>query len=357
MLSFTKTVPKMKQVIAVLANDLHVSKDNISEFNKNWDELLDVCSKTDCCWDIVIGGDLWESRPGQTLNTFLAVKQAILKATTKYDFLLTIAEGNHCKVNQEEIEGWSHIFSEYKNVEVVDVYKLMRWEGTKQCLGVMSYFPEQGSFTQHLNEFKAYIQKASVNLSDVTLYIHQGIAGGIGGYVADTDLPTDLFDEFKQVLVGHYHNRIHIPDTNIYYIGSSRQKDFGEDEAKGYTLFYDDGSFEFVENKVNIRYKNIELNAKELETINLDELSDPSYKVKLKVKCDAKDKKKVDRNALLGMGFNRVEIIEQKKKETVQQSSIDEKYDTNTIKKEYADFCAKEDIDPELGETYLNKIK
>lgn len=347
----------MKQVIAVLVNDLHVSKDNISEFNKNWDELLDVCAKTNYCWDIVIGGDLWESRPGQTLNTFLAVKQAILKATQKYDFSLTIAEGNHCKVNQEEIEGWSHIFSEYKNVEVVDVFKLMRWEGTKQCLGVMSYFPEQGSFVQHLEDFKAHIKKVNVSLSDVTLYIHQGIAGGIGGYVADTDLPTELFDEFKQVLVGHYHNRIHIPDTSIYYIGSSRQKDFGEDEAKGYTLFYDDGSFEFVENKVNIRYKNIEVTAKELADMNVAELSDPNYRVKLKVKCDAKDKKKVDRNTLLEMGFNRVEIVESKKKEITQQSSIDEKYDTNTIKKEYVDFCSKENIDPELGNSYLNKIK
>lgn len=347
----------MKQVIAVLANDLHVSKDNISEFNKNWDELLDVCAKTNYCWDIVIGGDLWESRPGQTLNTFLAVKQAILKATQKYDFSLTIAEGNHCKVNQEEIEGWSHIFSEYKNVEVVDVFKLMRWEGTKQCLGVMSYFPEQGSFVQHLEDFKAHIKKVNVSLSDVTLYIHQGIAGGIGGYVADTDLPTELFDEFKQVLVGHYHNRIRIPDTSIYYIGSSRQKDFGEDEAKGYTLFYDDGSFEFVENKVNIRYKNIEVTAKELADMDVAELSDPNYRVKLKVKCDAKDKKKVDRSTLLEMGFNRVEIVESKKKEVTQQSSIDEKYDTNTIKKEYVDFCSKENIDPELGNSYLNKIK
>lgn len=347
----------MKQVIAVLVNDLHVSKDNIAEFNKNWDELLEVCTKTDSCWDIVIGGDLWESRPGQTLSTLLAVKQAILKATIKHDLSLTIAEGNHCKVNQEEIEGWSHIFSEYKNVEVVDVFNLMRWGDTKQCLGVMSYFPEQGSFVQRLEDFKAYIEKQDVNLSDVTLYIHQGIAGGIEGYVADTDLPTSLFDDFKQVLVGHYHNRIHIPDTNIYYIGSSRQKDFGEDGAKGYTLFYDDGSFEFVENKVNIRYKNVEVTAKELESIDVPELSDPNFRVKLKVKCDSKDTKKVDRNILLEMGFNRVEIVERKKKETVQQSSIDEKYDTNTIKKEYIDFCVKENIDSELGETYLNKIK
>lgn len=345
----------MKQALAVLANDLHVSKDTVSEFQKNWDEMLSVCSERQC-WDIVIGGDLWQSRAGQTLNTLLAVKRAIMKATLKCEFSLTIAEGNHCKVNQEEVEGYSHIFSEYPNVSVVDVYKLLQWEGTGQCLGIMSYFPEQGSFADHLQEFKDYLSEKGVAASDVTLYVHQGIAGGIGGFVADDDLPVEMFSDFKQVLVGHYHNRSHIKNTDIYYIGSSRQHNFGEDEEKGYTLFYDDGSVEFVKNQVNVRYKNVEVAAKELGKTDLPELSDPRYKVKLKLLCDGSDLNKVDRTSLSDMGFNRVEIVEKAKKEETVQSSIDEKYDVGSIKKEYVGFCEKENVDSKLGEKYLNNI-
>lgn len=44
-----------------------------------------------------------------------------------------------------------------------------------------------------------------------------------------------------------------IKGTVIEYIGSSRQHNFGEDEDKGYTLLYSDGSYEFIKNHVNIR--------------------------------------------------------------------------------------------------------
>lgn len=342
-----------KQPIALLVNDLHVNKDNISEFNKNWDEALGICKEYDIC-DLIIGGDMWTTRSGQTLGTLLAVKHALLKATSQ-GINITIAEGNHDKVDQEQEEGYSHIFTEYNNVEIVNDCSLLAWEGTPHVLAVMSYFPEQGSFRKRLESFKQDIQKLKMGMSNVTLYIHEGIAGGLpGGFVSDTDLPTDIFEGFAQVLVGHYHNRTHIKGTNIWYVGSSRQDNFGEDANKGYTILFDDGTTQFVQNEVNIRYVNVECGFSDLDS--LPEYSDPNCKVKLKLTCDETQSKLVDRQKLLDKGINRIEIITKKKEHDVSQSAVDEKYDASTIKQEYLAFCKQEKIDSELGEQYLNKI-
>lgn len=345
----------MKEPLCLLINDIHVNKNNIAEFNANWNEALEVCRERGI-EDIVIGGDLWETRSGQTLNTLLAVKHALLKAVQQGVYV-TIAEGNHCKVDQEEIEGYSHIFSEYKNIKCVDTHEIITWEGVDDCLAVMSYFPESGTFVERLEELEGELKKRDILLSTTTLYIHQGIQGGLpGGFVAPSDLPVDIFEKFKQVLVGHYHNQSHIKDTNIWYIGSSRQKDFGEDENKGYTIFFDDGSIKFVQNQINIRYKNVELDYKQLQDFDCKELKDPKYKVKLKLNCSETQLKNLDRNALKERGFTRIEATVTKKEKSLQQSSLEVKYDATAIREEYVNFCKQEKINSTLGEKYLDKI-
>lgn len=134
----------MKEAIALLINDIHVSKDNISDFNQNWDEMLAICKREDIA-DIVIGGDMFTSRASQTLATLLAVKNALNRAVAQ-GLYITIAEGNHDLVDQESFEGYNHLWVGLKGIEVIDVYKVLIWEDCDFALLVMSYFPEDGSF-------------------------------------------------------------------------------------------------------------------------------------------------------------------------------------------------------------------
>ena len=103
---------------ALLMNDVHVSKDNIPEFQKNWGEALDICVERGIK-ELVIGGDLWQSRAAQTLSTLMAVRNALITSESK-NIMVTIAEGNHCKVDQEALEGYGHVFAGYPMVDVVD---------------------------------------------------------------------------------------------------------------------------------------------------------------------------------------------------------------------------------------------
>jgi exonuclease SbcD len=334
-------------------NDVHVSKDNISEFHKNWEEALSICKKKDIT-DLIIGGDLWESRASQTLNVLLAVREALIKAE-RLRILVTIAAGNHCKVDQESVFSYNHIFSEYGFVYVIDEFE--HYDYGKIHLYVMSYFPENGSFVERLNVLKEKLDDSVINI----LYIHEGINGALAN-VSDKELPTNIFSEFDKVLVGHYHNRCKIKGTNIEYIGSSRQFNFGEDEEKGYTVLYDDGSTKFIKNQVNIRYKLLEVTQQQLGDDFYDEVAqitnNPLYRIKAKITCKGEESSLIDQKQLLDAGISKVDIIsEDVLPEKINSSSLDLKFDKNGIRKEYASFCDRKEIDNvELGLKYLDKI-
>lgn len=352
----------MRSPIALLVNDIHVAKDNIAEFNANWDEMLAVCDRYDVT-DIVIGGDMFTSSASQRLPVLLAVKRAIEKAVSKHN-CLTIAEGNHDKVDEESIDGYNHLFDGYKYVDIVDTYKILEWDDCDIVLAVMSYFPENGSFMEKLKALKDdLINQYGYSLDRVVLYLHEGIKGALGDFDVPKEVPAEIFNDFHSVLAGHYHNRVELAGTDIMYIGSSRQHNFGEDTKKGYTILYDDGTIEFVENMVNTRYVSYEVSIDEIDDAFMKKLADchdcPPFpcKVRVRVKCTDAQAKVYDKKILLDAGASKVEFITDKSQTIVTQStSIDDKYDKNGIKKEYQTFCSERNIDSKLGMKYLDKI-
>ena len=354
----------MRSPIALLSNDWHIMKDNIAEFNANWDEMLSVCEKYKI-EDVVIGGDMFTASASQRLPVLLAVKHAIQKATAK-NLILTIAEGNHDLSDEESLEGYNHLFDGYYGVETVDVYRILEWSDCNIVLVVMSYFPENGSFPERLESMKDdLVSQYGLDLSNVILYIHEGIHGALGDFETPKEVPVEIFKGFHSVLAAHYHNRIELAGTDIMYIGSSRQNNFGEDMNKGYTILYDDGTISFVQNEVNTRYVTIDVDIEDIDDAFMQKLADYSdcnplpcdYKIRVRVKCTDAQARTYDKKILLDAGASKVEFKTEKMETIVtQSSSIDEKYDKNGIKKEYQNFCNEKSIDSKLGMKYLDKI-
>lgn len=345
---------KQKQPVALLFNDIHIAKDNIPEFHANWNEAIQIC-KSRGISDMIIGGDLWQSSSAQTLDVLMAVRQAIIKATSQ-ELYLTIAEGNHCKVDKESPLGYTHIFSEYPNVDVVDSYTIMDI-GDNAVLYIMGYYPENGSFMERLQKLvELDLDKSKRSI----LYIHEGIRGGLST-PSDDELPTHIFEPFDVVLSGHYHDRKQVAGTRIEYIGSSRQYNFGEDEEKGYTILFDDGSYEFVKNKVNTRYKTLAVDMSSLDNLALPQDSqehEVPYRVKLCVNCSSAEASTIDKKKIIEMGYTKVEVItEGAETEETASHSLDHKFDKSGLKVEYTSFCANKGIaNVEMGLRYLDKI-
>lgn len=342
----------------LLLNDIHISKDNIPAFKANWQEAIDICRKMDVK-EIAIGGDLFFSRAAQTLDVLLAVHDALLTAA-EHGIHVTIAEGNHDKVNQENERGYCHVFDQHSNVLVCDEYvSLPLGDDCRFVLHMMGYFPEDGSFCTRLDRLKEEaLDPKRLNF----LYIHEGINGALA-QPNDKELPAKIFEEFDKVFVGHYHNRTIIDKTRIEYIGSSRQHNFGEDEEKGYTVIYTDGSHEFIKNKVNTRYRVIDVSAERAGLHLMDELreidADGRYKVKVRVHAPQAAMKSVDKAALLDAGATKVEVIaDDEEMLEVAASSLFEKFDSHRIRETYEEFCREKQIDDvAIGLEYLSKIE
>ena len=342
----------------LLLNDIHISKDNIPAFKANWQEAIDICRKMDVK-EIAIGGDLFFSRAAQTLDVLLAVHDALLTAA-EHGIHVTIAEGNHDKVNQENERGYCHVFDQHSNVLVCDEFvSLPLGEDCRFVLHMMGYFPEDGSFCTRLDRLKEEaLDPKRLNF----LYIHEGINGALA-QPNDKELPAKIFEDFDKVFVGHYHNRTIIDKTRIEYIGSSRQHNFGEDEEKGYTVIYTDGSHEFIKNQANTRYRVIDVAAERAGLHLMDELreidADGRYKVKVRVHAPQAAMKSVDKAALLDAGATKVELIaDDEEMLEVAASSLFEKFDSHRIRETYEEFCREKQIDDvAIGLEYLSKIE
>ena len=342
----------------LLLNDIHISKDNIPAFKANWQEAIDICRKMDVK-EIAIGGDLFFSRAAQTLDVLLAVHDALLTAA-EHGIHVTIAEGNHDKVNQENERGYCHVFDQHSNVLVCDEYvSLPLGDDCRFVLHMMGYFPEDGSFCTRLDRLKEEaLDPKRLNF----LYIHEGINGALV-QPNDKELPAKIFEDFDKVFVGHYHNRTIIDKTRIEYIGSSRQHNFGEDEEKGYTVIYTDGSHEFIKNQANTRYRVIDVAAERAGLHLMDELreidADGRYKVKVRVHAPQAAMKSVDKAALLDAGATKVELIaDDEEMLEVAASSLLEKFDSHRIRETYEEFCREKQIDDvAIGLEYLSKIE
>jgi len=340
----------------LMINDIHISKDNIPDFILNWGEALDICTGLKIN-TIALGGDLFQSRAAQTLDVLLAVHDALTNAELK-GITVVLANGNHDLVDQEAIRGYCHVFSRHANVIVINDFLTLAEEGWDFSLHMIAYFPENGSFTDKLN---ALIHGSLDTERKNYLYIHEGINGALL-HSSDNELPAHIFKDFDKVFVGHYHNRCVIADTNIEYIGSSRQHNFGEDEEKGYTVLSSDGSQEFVKNKANTRFMVIDV---PLEKVNihlkdhLDEIkADGKYKVKVRVHCDTADANSIDKNELVKSGASKVEVITKDPElKAITSTGLFEKFDSNKIRENYQQFCREKDIeDISLGLSYLSKI-
>ena len=342
----------------LLLNDIHISKDNIPAFKANWQEAIDICRKMDVK-EIAIGGDLFFSRAAQTLDVLLAVHDALLTAA-EHGIHVTIAEGNHDKVNQENERGYCHVFDQHSNVLVCDEYvSLPLGDDCRFVLHMMGYFPEDGSFCTRLDRLKEEaLDPKRLNF----LYIHEGINGALA-QPNDKELPAKIFEDFDKIFVGHYHNRTIIDKTRIEYIGSSRQHNFGEDEEKGYTVIYTDGSHEFIKNQANTRYRVIDVAAERAGLHLMDELreidADGRYKVKVRVHAPQAAMKSVDKAALLDAGATKVELIaDDEEMLEVAASSLFEKFDSHRIRETYEEFCREKQIDDvAIGLEYLSKIE
>lgn len=336
----------------LLANDFHVAKDNIEEFRKNWEEMEKVAQEYGCEF-VHIGGDLFDSPTVQTLPVILSVQDMLIEAKNDYKLTVIITPGNHDKPNREDEASWVDYLSLCASVWPQPFGQRLSDDGL--YLFQFPYYLEGAEFQKALDWANESLKKDGIDKRQVILYLHEGIHGALGDFEVPNELPQGMFDDYYKVLCGHYHNRTRIKGTNIYYIGASRAHNFGEDEEKGYTLLWPNGDTEFIKNEVNTRYVTEHLKSSELK--NWRSEYDERYKVRLVVSCKSDDVETIDKQTLLDNGAHKIEFDTEKIQAIkVEQSGMNEKFDTKNLQQEYKEFCGEKDLDDKMGMKYLRNL-
>lgn len=282
----------MKQPVGIWVTDTHLSENTV-EINKHiFSQLFTLCEQLGV-HQIFHGGDIFTSRKGQpevVLNAF----KGILDAAAEKQVRILAIPGNHDKTSYVSDSSYLDAFNGHPALTVLEAGSSLRYDHGTSMMNIffLPYFDESLMYGERLQQIVGQLADDELNI----LFTHIGIDGvkNNGHVNIENDVKQDLFDMFYLVFVGHYHDRQTLGSRDhIVYTGSAYQANFGEDDQKGCTVLYDDGSFEFI-NLDFPQYITIEVLPEDLtgELIQMATNKLSESKIKFKVKQEIGDDKK-----------------------------------------------------------------
>ena len=342
-----------KKPIGIVITDTHLSIDNIDKNISIWNQAIDYAVQYKV--PIFHAGDFFKDTKGQPehlLNTLLDIKHKCKENNIK---VYAIA-GNHDKQSRDSERSYLDVYHEDDVFEVIRKYS--RVAGN---IFMLPYFKENGEkYLKYLNAIKEMIKKD--NVKNPILITHIAVSG-----VRNNDnsevinlLQREMFDCFEVVLCGHYHDKS-IVGSNIYYIGSTLQHNYGENDDKGIVLLYNDGTFEYLETKFP-KYIKIEISVDELNLKLINELEKERIEtgddIRLIIKGEKSKIQSIKKSLFSDTGLSVKteinEIQEQILKAETQDSIVS--FDSGKIKEYFFTFCMDNEFDLVEGEKYLSVI-
>jgi len=229
----------MKKPLAVLINDVHLTKDNGSLVKDIFRQAVAVCKKFGIN-RIFNGGDSFTNRSGQPLSSLTDFLDIIEYLDSEGITMFGIP-GNHDKTDADSLNS-------YLDLYIRDSFRVYR-DITKTVIsGVNFVFAPYFKDDVWLEQFS----KIKIDPSEVNIMItHSGFDGVMNndGSKVESEIKPSLFKDFDMVYIGHYHDASWLAD-NVRYAGSAYQNNFGENITdKGFNVIYDDGSYKFIPSK------------------------------------------------------------------------------------------------------------
>jgi len=335
----------MRKPIKLLYADKHLKLSNYDLVKDITEQEIKLAKKLNV--DIVGLGDELVSRQAQplfVLEGFGKLHQMYINAGINRVCIV----GNHCKVNYTSESNYLDEFKYHPNMKIVDTVHYEDIEGLR--LHYVAYFDEKVNYKDYLQRAIENIDKSKYNV----LLTHVLFNGGInndGGEFSGSKLNLEDFKDFDKVLSGHIHDRAH--HKNFYYIGACYANNFGEDNEKGFTILYDDGSHELVNSEFP-EYHTIKIDLDKVTKEELNELKkdgatlikDSGANIRFKFE-GSEDKVK----AIKSEEFTTFGIDIKKEHKTIVRSIEKAEtgevvtYDDETILKKFETFCEEEKYD------------
>jgi DNA repair exonuclease SbcCD nuclease subunit len=334
----------MKKAIGIISTDWHLDKENFVEKEELIKQKIDLALKLKVK-NLFCAGDIFIERKARPLID-LKYFDKLLFLIEKSGLNLYLIPGNHDKVNYNSDDSYLLTYKHYPNLFLFQTPSSIQIDEDNSFYFV-PYYDELTSL---------YLEKLkSIQLNDGVKYHHLITHVSINSVknnernVVMNDIREVFFKDFTNVFVGHYHDRQSV-GKNIHYIGSISQGNFGEDTKKGFTILYNDGTFEYVQSKFR-EFKQIEIKVDDNFSLKqVDELIKENEKSINHIRFSFVGKevllKNIDKKRIEQYGFDvkmkQIEIeqgIEKAKKEEFVS------YNKGNLFEEFEEFCKEKKIE------------
>lgn len=332
----------MKKLLGICSNDWHIDESNLGEIPDLISQKINLAKKFQTKTLICLG-DVFQSRKAQkesVLNCF----GTILDLIGQNDMTLWVIPGNHDKTDYGSYSSFLDPFSTHPALKLITTTRKVSF-GSVDCYFI-PFFEEQA----WLEEFKHVTDPYKI------LFSHIAVNGSVNNNKTkvESTITPKLF-KGVEVFLGHYHNYQDVT-SNIHHLPSLKQNNFGEDFNKGFTVIYEDGSFEIINSEfksyLNYSIRVDSSNFKELMKKYSEETQ--SHFVKVKILGPQSEVKGIDLDQYKALGVKIETIFDEfvinKEIEKIDLS------DTQTVLDHFQLFCQERDIDYETGVNYLKQV-
>lgn len=345
----------MKRVIFIEANDIHIKNENIESVKELIKQMCDLGDSVKCK-QLLILGDIFEARPAQKQGVLIGLTD-MLDYIHERGFKAFIIPGNHDKSDYSSHDSYltpyqNHpaifLMSRPTYVKAGDMFDNMDCQFDSYFLP----FYEEKTWSQH---FDKMISDYPVKNKSI-LFGHWSVNGSTNndGTKIDNGIKPSIFKKFDKVLLGHYHNS-HSIGSNIFHLPSITQTNFGEDNRKGFTMIYSDGSMEFIKSKFK-EFVTVKVNIDKLTQTEINEIVDNNINGNVRVELTG-DKEKLDSLDFTKLRDSGMKIVKKDSELEVNEIDSDSKlmvYNDDSILVEFKSWCESEKLNHEEGVKHFN---
>lgn len=331
--------------LAIIFNDTHLKPGNEEEILRAFDYMLKYALKNNIL-TFIFAGDLFHSRSFQRLKV-LDTFDKMLSKLNSIGGTVHLFPGNHDKTLYNSFDSFLNIYKHYPSVKFYSKITDIEIKGVKITL--LPFFSDD-MLVPMIENHKG---------SDV-LISHFEMKGStnLGNVIEKSNINQKMLKKWKKVYLGHYHNW-HEISKNIVHLPSFVQNNFGEDNNKGFSILYDNLSYEIIKGKFK-EFNKIIINIEETSSNELKELisihKNSENTVRFEFYGSESKLKSLDKSRFKGTGIDIKLKYEDKYETNDIKPELIESYDENTILNSFEDFCKNKDYDHKVGLKLLKKF-
>lgn len=344
----------MSKNIAIISTDWHIEAGNVELSKSLAAQQIQLAKDSGTDWLICLG-DVFESRKAQpefVLNCFSDILDMIQEAGMH----LTVIPGNHDKTDSTSWSSFLHPFMEHP---AIDLIEKSGWRPYNDKIVLLfQAYARDDKWMESLNELLT--DDGLSTYDQLYLFSHQAFCGAFNndGTKVDNAVNQQTLLAFTKSYFGHYHN-YQEPFMNAFQLSSWKQKNFGEDDKKGFWLLQEvNGQLdvEFHQSDFPV-YMTFEIQASELTPEKMEsvaeEVKDSPYKFCLKILGTTDEIKSISTKSLQEAGIKIKSIDLTEKKMIDDQEEVKDFEKDETVVESFKMFCEEKGYDYEEGIEYL----